>query len=64
MKVWVCEETIDYEGIYGFSLFHSRDDAIKDLRTCALQNSHFEVEDGKHYKSGAGDVYIYEEEIK
>ena len=66
MKVWVCQEDIDYEGIVDFDLYDSKEKAFDKLKSViegwdGLEFKH--VETGKHYPTKYGTAIIFEQVI-
>jgi len=73
MKVYVCEETIDYEGIFSYKLFHKEEDARKEMELQIFEPSlkapKYKDRDntyklGRRFPCVGGDISVLEVEVK
>ena len=64
MKVWVCEEGIDYEGIYGYSLYRKKEKAEEELRGKIINVVKGSIQVDRNYRTDHGDIRIFEREIQ
>jgi hypothetical protein len=60
-SVWVYEESIDYEGIFNYTLFDYKEDALAHLKKKCEVNG--DVKEEVNYRNGMGDSRVIEVEI-